>query len=67
MSKSEEELKDEFYGREAYSAYCETTDWKSAVTGAKLPDFKETNELVQKAWINSAKHVLNLKSKLNFQ
>lgn len=36
--------------RIAYEAYCETTGWKSAVTGADLPSFYETPEAVQNGW-----------------
>ena len=38
-------------GRIAYEAYCEETNWKSAVTGAALPTFHETSEAVQKGWV----------------
>lgn len=41
-------------GRIAYEAYCETTDWKSAVTGAALPQFFDTPEKVQNGWAAAA-------------
>lgn len=44
-------------GKIAYEAYCETTGWKSAVTGADLPPFEKTPEAVQKGWIAAAKAV----------
>lgn len=50
MTQKEYEL-----GKVAYDAYCETTDWKSAVSGAQLPQFSATSELIQKAWIAAAK------------
>jgi hypothetical protein len=40
--------------RIAYEAYCETTDWKSAITGADLPPFDETSKAVQHGWIAAA-------------
>ena len=44
-------------GKIAYDAYCEVTDWKSAITGAPLPAFEETPALVQAAWRIAAKAV----------
>lgn len=44
-------------GRIAYEAYCETTGWKSAVTGAGLPKFYSTPEAVRVGWIAAAKAV----------
>lgn len=35
----------------AYEAYCETTGWKSAVTGADLPPFNKTPQAVQEGWV----------------
>lgn len=40
--------------RIAYEAYCETTNWKSAVTGAQLPDFLDCPAAVQNGWIAAA-------------
>lgn len=37
-------------GQIAYEAYCATTDWKSAVTGAPLPQYNEQREAVIAAW-----------------
>lgn len=45
-------------GRLAYEAYCATTDWKSAVTGADLPPFGKTPETVQRGWIAAAQAVV---------
>jgi hypothetical protein len=46
-------------GRIAYEAYCETTGWKSAITGADLPPFIETPTQVQIAWTAAAMAVEN--------
>jgi hypothetical protein len=37
-------------GQVAYNAYCQTTEWHSAVTGAPLPLWHDVNPLVRKAW-----------------
>jgi hypothetical protein len=42
------------FGEIAYNAYCETTGWKSAITGEDLPPFNETPEAVQTGWIAAA-------------
>lgn len=42
----------------AYDAYCESTDYKSAVTGDPLPEFDQTNERVQAAWKHSTRRVI---------
>lgn len=52
MTQKEYEL-----GKVAYDAYCETTEWKSAISGAALPQFKDTSELIQQAWVNAGKAV----------
>lgn len=44
-------------GLVAYEAYCRETGWKSAITGADLPQFNATPELVQQAWIAAAEAV----------
>lgn len=44
-------------GRIAYEAYCETTNWKSAISGANLPPFYKTPESVQVGWIAAAQAV----------
>jgi hypothetical protein len=46
-------------GRIAYEACCESTGWKSAVTGQDLPPFYETPEAVQVAWMAAA-HALKM-------
>jgi hypothetical protein len=43
----------------AYEAYCETTGWKSAISGADLPPFEKTPQAVQTGWIAAAKAVLD--------
>lgn len=42
----------------AYDSYCEATDYKSAVTGDPLPEFDQTNEKVQTAWMRSTRRVI---------
>ena len=37
--------------QKAYEAYCESTGWKSAITGADLPPFTDCPEKVQQGWI----------------
>lgn len=44
-------------GQIAYEAYCATTDWKSAVTGAPLPQYKDQRESVIAAWEAAGKAV----------
>lgn len=44
----------------AYNAYCETTNWKSAITGAQLPEFEKCPEAVKKGWEASAKALKEL-------
>jgi hypothetical protein len=58
------ESEDFYLGRIAYEAYCETTDWKSAVTGADLPEFYSTPEAVRTGWIASARAVMDAKAEL---
>jgi len=41
----------------AYHAYCESTDWKSAVTGSNLPLFDNTTNAIKVAWMAAAKAV----------
>jgi hypothetical protein len=38
----------------AYNAYCETTGWKSAITGAYLPPFDKVPDKVRDGWVASA-------------
>lgn len=45
-------------GKIAYEAYCATTGWKSAITGADLPPFETTPETVQRGWDAAAKAVV---------
>lgn len=51
------ESEEHYLGRIAYEAYCATTGWKSAVTGADLPPFAATPEAVQNGWIAAASAV----------
>ena len=44
--------------RKAYEAYCGTTGWKSAITGADLPPFDSCPGAVKEGWIAAAKAVL---------
>lgn len=37
--------------RKAYEAYCGSTGWKSAVTGADLPPFDNCPAAVKKGWV----------------
>lgn len=53
------EPEENYLGRIAYEAYCNTTNWKSAVTGADLPPFYETPATVQIGWIAAAQAVKN--------
>lgn len=48
----------EFLGKVGYEAYCELTGWKSAVTGAPLPKWIETPQVVREAWVCAAKAVI---------
>lgn len=43
-------MKDKTLGQIAYEAYCTTTDWKSAVSGAPLPQYHEQRKEVIGAW-----------------
>ena len=45
-------------GKKAYEAYCGTTGWKSAITGADLPPFDNCPEAVKKGWIAAAKALI---------
>lgn len=51
------ETEESYLGRIAYEAYCETTGWKSAITGADLPQFYSTPLAVQTGWIAAAQAV----------
>jgi len=41
-------------GQLAYEAYCETTGWKSAISGAPLPQWSEVKPEIVKGWENAA-------------
>lgn len=41
-------------GQLAYEAYCETTNWKSAISGAPLPQWPEVKPEIAQAWENAA-------------
>lgn len=40
-------------GQIAYEAYCATTDWKSAISGAPLPQWDAQSGLIKSAWENA--------------
>ena len=44
-------------GRKAYEAYCLSTNWKSAISGADLPQFDNTPPAVQNGWIRAAMEI----------
>jgi len=46
-------------GRLAYEAYCNTTNWKSVISGADLPQFDQCPEAVKIGWIAAADAVNN--------
>ena len=56
------ESEEHYLGRIAYEAYCESTGWKSAITGADLPAFQDTPQSVQTGWIAAAQAVKNVQS-----
>lgn len=45
------------YGKIAYDAYCEQTNWKSLVSGADLPQWDALKPEIQEAWEASARAV----------
>ena len=42
-----------------YEAYCEQTGWRSAVTGAALPQWNQCSKAVQRAWDASSNAALD--------
>ncbi len=44
-------------GQIAYEAYCATTEWKSAISGAPLPPWEMQKEPVMAAWEAAAEAV----------
>lgn len=46
------------YGQIAYEAYCETTEWRSLVTKASLPQWNNVKPEIQNAWSNAANAVI---------
>ena len=46
-------------GEIAYNAYCNTTGWKSLVSGAQLPEFYLLKEEIQAAWQSAAQAVID--------
>lgn len=44
--------------RKAYEAYCGSTGWKSAVTGADLPPFDNCPKAVKDGWVAVAKEMI---------
>lgn len=61
VETQEQTMKDE-YGRIAYEAYCEHTNWKSLATGQSLPQWDGLKPEIREAWIVSsdalAKHII---------
>jgi len=47
-------------GECAYNGYCETSNYKSLISGDELPTWDELPEKIKNAWINSALKVLSL-------
>ena len=47
-----------YMAKKAYEAYCGSTAWKSAITGADLPPFEKCPESVKKGWIAAAKALI---------
>lgn len=47
------------YGQIAYEAYCESTEWRSLVTKAPLPQWNNVKPEIQNAWIKAANAVIN--------
>ena len=41
------------FGQISYEAYAGHTDWKSLVSGAKLPEWKELKDEIKEAWETS--------------
>lgn len=40
-------------GQIAYEAYCDTTEWKSLISGAALPPWEGVKSEIKKAWENA--------------
>lgn len=38
----------------AYDAYCESANWKSLITGDKLPPFEDLPQDIRNAWLAAA-------------
>lgn len=51
-------------GQIAYEAYCETTGWKSAVSGAPLPQWTEQAPKISEAWEAAARAVASVRAVL---
>lgn len=45
-------------GQIAYAGYCDSTNGKSAITGAILPSWEGQGRVVQEAWEAAARTVL---------
>ena len=52
------------YGQIAYEAYCETSDNKSLVSGASLPNWDNLKIEIQHAWVEAAAAVIDARSKI---
>lgn len=47
-------MTDDEAGRIAYTAYCNTVGWKSAVSGDPLPQWDDQADVIKQAWIAAA-------------
>jgi hypothetical protein len=50
----------ELLGRAAYTAYCQTTGGRSAVTGDVLPAWEDQSPIIREAWRAAADAVVML-------
>lgn len=46
------------FGQIAYEAYCESTDWKSLISGATLPHWDELKTEIRASWTIAANAVV---------
>lgn len=49
-------------GQVAYEAYCESTGWKSLISGAQLPQWIDLNKTIQDAWEHAGMAVVHYMS-----
>lgn len=53
-----EEQEPKGIGQICYEAYCKHTNWKSLISGADLPQWKDLKKEIQEAWHSAAHAVL---------